>query len=434
LYNYSKTSIHISLKGDLIKSILFKNFLSLATLQLINYIFPLITFPYLVRVLGPEKFGLINFAAAFISFFSIITNYGFNLSAMREISINKSDAVQLRTIFSSVMVIKICISIVSFGILLAIIHTFSGFNRNAPLLIISFGVVFGNVLFPYWFFSGLEKMNYIMFLNTGMKCINVLLIFYLIKLPSDFILLSIINSLSYILLGIVSQFILRYKFEIIFCFPDLTEIRWQLREGFHLFISSISITIYTTSTLFFLGLFTNNTIVGFYSAADKIRIAFQAIFSTISQTLFPFAANVITGTSKVNVITLYHMFGIIIFSGLLVSVMLFFLADPVIITILGRDYITSAKILKMNAWIIVIVTISNVLGIQVLINIGLKVIFSKIIITSTILYLVLACFFIPKYHELGSSFTVILTESAVALMMIGYFLVNKNKMNHYKYV
>ena len=106
------------------KKRLFSNFFSLSFLQVASYIFPLITLPYLVRVLGPSKYGLVAFAQAFAGYFQIITNYGFIFSATREVSINRDNKDKISEIFSSVIAIQLFLAALSFIIMLAVVFIF----------------------------------------------------------------------------------------------------------------------------------------------------------------------------------------------------------------------------------------------------------------------------------------------------------------------
>ncbi|WP_151801044.1 oligosaccharide flippase family protein, partial [Acinetobacter bereziniae] len=142
-----------------------RNFFSLATLQGLNYILPLLTLPYLVRVLGAEKFGILAFSTAIIGYFIVLVDYGFNFTATREISLNRDNNEKLNEIFNSVMIIKFILFLISLIIMTFLIVFFEKFNVDPWLYYLTFGTVFGQILFPVWFFQGIEQMKYITIIN-----------------------------------------------------------------------------------------------------------------------------------------------------------------------------------------------------------------------------------------------------------------------------
>ena len=192
----------------------FSNFLSLGILQGANYIFPLITLPYLVRIIGAEKFGLLAFATTTITYFVIITDFGFNLSATREISINRDNKKKIIEIFSAVFFIKIILLFFAFFLLTFFIIFFQKFKKDALVYFLTFGTVVGQVLFPIWFFQGMEKMKYITFLNIFSKSIFTFSIFVFVKEPNDYLLVPVLTSLGYIIYGIFALFIIKKNFKV----------------------------------------------------------------------------------------------------------------------------------------------------------------------------------------------------------------------------
>jgi len=396
---------------------LVENFLSLSFLQVANYIFPLITLPYLVRVLGPEKFGLIAFSQAFIGYFQILTDYGFNLSATREISINRENKEKISEIISSVMIIKFFLLLVSLGLMSVIVFSFEKFRQGWLIYYLTFGMVLGQTLFPVWFFQGMERMKYITFLNVFAKLIFTIAIFVFVKQESNYLYVPLLNSIGFIIVGVLSLWIILKDFEINFKTPDLEEIKYHLKEGWYIFISQVSITFFNNTNVVILGIFTNNMIVGYYSAAEKlVRVIINlqvpivsSIYPTMSRLLKEDIDKAIRFGKKVLV------YGTCIY--LIIILVLLVFSNKITLLLLGKSFKESEFIFKILLMLPITIFMNNIYGTQFLLNIGDSDKFSKVLIISGFLNLILCPILTYLFSYIGTSISWIIAEIFVLFGM-----------------
>jgi len=414
------------------KKVLVGNFFSLSFMQAADYLFPLITLPYLVRVLGPAKFGLVAFAWAFIQYFVVLTDYGFNLSATREISINREDKKKISRIFSSVLLIKLCFLALSFLVLAGLIFFVPRFRGDWLVYLFAFGMVIGRALLPVWFFQGMERMKYITFLNIVAKFIFTISIFVFIREVHDYIYVPLINSLGFLIAGILGLWIAYRDFKIKISLPDFEDITYQLKEGWYIFISTLSISLYTTSNTFILGIFTNNTVVGYYSAAERLVTALQKVLIPISHTIYPYI-NKLVVESKGK--ALHFIRKVLIFMGggsLIISLAIFILAAPVVNIVLGRQYHQSVIVVRILAFLPFIISLSNIFGVQTMLTFNYKKAFSRILVSAAILNITLALLLAPLYKHIGISVSVLIAEIFVTIAMFLYL--KQKELISFKYI
>jgi len=404
---------------------LIQNFTSLSILQIANYLFPLIVLPYVVRVLGPAKYGLINFAAAFIAYFNLISDYGFSLSGTKEISIIRDDKKKLSKTFSTILTIKLLLSIFSFLVFISIVYFIPFFKNNWEVYVLSYGFVIGGVLFPSWFYQGMEQMKYITIIQVVIRSIVTVLIFLLIKEESDYLLLVLLNSTAQIMIGIFGVVISLVKFKIKFRLPSFEEIKNQLKSGWNIFQSMIAINIYTTSNTFILGLFASETVVGYYAAADKIRMAFQGIQSVLSQTVFPYVNSLVKQSYEKYILFIKRLLKLEFVIGFSISLLLFVFSPQLAELILGNKFEVSGELLRIISALPFLISLSNVFGIQIMLPLGYDRAFNKIISSAALLHISLLMIIVPVYFAVVTSSAVVITEFVVALLTFLFILKKK---------
>jgi polysaccharide transporter, PST family len=262
------------------------NFLSLSVLQILNMFLPLLILPFLVRKLGLDNFGLLIFSQAFIAYFKLIIDYGFNISATREISTHKGNKEYISKVFYSVFFIKIFLLIISTVLISIIIFTFDLFRENYVLHYLSFSMIIGQMLFPVWYFQGIERMKMIAILNVIIKVIYTIMIFSFISSNEDLLYVVGFNSVSFIIIGIIAFYMASKDLK--YVSVDYTYVISFFKESTNIFISNFFSSMYSITNSFLLGIFTNNTLVGVYGSFEKIITALKGLYFPLYQALFPY--------------------------------------------------------------------------------------------------------------------------------------------------
>jgi len=403
------------------------NFLSLSTLEVVNYIMPLFTLPYLVRVLGPGKFGIVAFAQALIAYLVILTDYGYYLAGPKYISINRNNVEKISQIFSRIFVLKTIFMCLSFLLLIGILLVFERFWSDKWLYIFAFGSVLGDVLFPTWFFQGMERMKYITGLYLIAKSFFLVSIFIFIRTQEHYTYVPLLNSLGLIIVGIISLIIIRRIFRVRFILPRFDDLKKELVTGWHYFVSTISISLYTHSGVFILGLVASDVFVGYYSAAEKLIRAVQRLLWAGSQSIYPYI-NKLATESKNMALSLLRKISFIFVAGFfVVSVLIYLLAEVFVKIVLGPQYLESVIVLKILSVLPLIISISNIFGIQTMFAFNLKRVFSRILFFAALLNILLAFIFAVFYKHIGVSIAVVLTELFVA--SVSFFYVKNRGLN-----
>ena len=391
--------------------------LSLTAIQAANFIVPLFAVPWLTRTLGINAWGEVAYVIFAMQICLVLTDYGFSLSAVRSIARSKENLDKVSTIFSAcwsiqwiLLFLTALISTVSFTIL-----------DLKPLYLVGFSLVLGNILCPIWLFQGLEQLKAPAVAQLLSRFLMLGLIYTFVTGPEDAWLALFLITGHNLVAGPILLFRLFRRRQLSYSIPSLATISRYAKEGWGIFVSKIFVSSYTSLIPFFLGNISGNASVGLYYVADKIRVAASYSLSPISLALFPRSSKLFKDDLQAGR-KLVLKYGSVLFClSVVFSIAIFFLSEFLISLLADIEFLDAVPLLRIMAFTPTFVAISNIIGTQILLPLGLIQQYNKSIIFGAIFALLSIRPMILFLGPAGAALVSVLAESVVSIMMIIYF-------------
>lgn len=347
------------------------NFFMNALLTISGFIFPLITFPYVSRILGPAPNGKIAFAASVVSYFSLLAAMGIPSYGVRKIAEVRDDQEKLNKTLTELVVINTLFTLLSYLLLLLLVLIVPDFRKDAALIAITSIQIIFTTFGVDWFYQGIEQYDYITARNLAFKVIAVILMFILVHNPQDYIIYAGITVLGNVGSNFLNMIKLRDYAH--FNFHISLNLKPHLKPIVTLFLYSAMTVIYTNLDQVMLGFMTSNKEVGYYSATIKIENILTSLITSLGAVMLPRITYYLNhnGIQKFNEL-IRKSFNFVLLISIPLAIFFFLEADQVIFVLAGKGYERAEIILQCLIPAIIFVGLSSVTAWQMLIPLKME--------------------------------------------------------------
>ncbi len=270
--------------------LLLQNFSYMVILRVLTLILPLVTFPYLIKTLGSEKYGLVMWAWAISQFFIVWVKFGFDNLGVKLISENRENKQKLSQIFSTINYIKLLLFALCSIVFFIMLFGFEKIAVNKTLFLYFYIFIFFEGMFPVWYFQGIENMKVMSILVALIKLLFALLVFIFVHQQSDFLFVPMLYTIGSIIASGIAYFLILRKDKIYFCKVKLKPIIPLVKESFYIFLTTIGNITQSSLTIILIERYLGLSSVAFFDLSIKIINILLTPFHIISQVLYPHIA------------------------------------------------------------------------------------------------------------------------------------------------
>lgn len=396
-------------------SVLKRNLVYNTALSVSQVLFPMVTFPYASRVLGPPAMGAISFADNFTTYFLIFSALGIPMYGVREIAKVKSDPQLQGKLFSELLAIHLLVSLFAIFLLLLLSYNIPRLNADLALYHIGMSIILGSVFISEWFFQGIEKFRYIAIRTVAIRIFTIMLLFLMVRGPQDKELYYGLSLLGVLLSAFFNMYIISRTIRI--SFKGLS-VRRHLRPLLVISSNGIVTTIYLVFDTIILGFLTNDITVGYYSTSMKISKLALLVIGAISAVLLPRLTIAFQNKDHDDAREILgKSISFILFMSIPIAIGTYCLAPQIITLFAGQDYLPAIGSLQILCFVVIFVGMAHVFSQQLLLPLHQE---RKILYASVIGMAISLSFnfaLIPLIGQKGAAISSLSTEIIVTILL-----------------
>lgn len=418
-----------------VKSNIFLNSINVIT----GILFPVVTFPYAARVLLPDGIGAVNFLNAIISYIVLLTSLGIPMYAVKEIAKYREDKETRDRVTYEILILSTLLSLLGYVVVWLLSVFIPQIHQQSALFYILSLTILFNTIGVNWFYQGIEDFKFITIRAIIIRTLSAISLFVFVKSASDLLIYGLILVGSTVGNNVINFIHLRKHINKSFIrFKELNYLR-HLKPAVEVFILNLIISLYVQLNSIMLGFISGDEQVGYFTAGTKISHIGLTIIGSIGTVLLPRCSYLLKSGDKEGFKSVINKsLNLTLALSLPVTAGLMILATPITIIFCGREYIDSIPVLILNAPIIIFVSLTNLMGIQILYPMGKIRIVIISVMGGAICNLILNFILLPSCGAYGAAISSLIAELSVFILQIiygyKYFPFTFKSFFKYKYI
>lgn len=384
--------------------------------QLATYALQILLVPYLLQTVGLEAFGRITLAQTVVNFVAIFSEYGFNLSATRQIAQDHDNANGVQKIVNEVLSAKCVLLLLSFGIIGLLVLTVPLYKQNGLLLFVTAAQMLGLTLFPLWLFQGKEQMKESTILQLAARLLFFAMVFVVVKSPADYLWVPICYSAGSIIAGAIALGYGFKKYNLTFTFVSPTLIAHQIKSNIALFASNAAINYYIYSSVIIGGFFLSSKALGYYGATDRILGAVRNLISVVFQATYP-AASRFAHKSHAALRQFQKRVSAIYVALVLTGCIILFWLAPLFVLLLTKERVPEMIVLLRIVSFVPLVVTLNIPAYQTLVVYEQKRLYVSALALGSVFNFVFCLMGAYYFGVFGLAWAVFATECCITLLL-----------------